>query len=59
MIAMRERSDLTQATAHADDFPAGNLMEAITERVDEFYLENLPLVVISACNPSLIAKTLN
>ncbi len=59
MITMRERSDLTQATVHADDFPAGKLMEAITERVDEFYLENLPMVVISAGNLSLIAETLN
>ena len=59
MITMRERSDLTQATVHADDFPAGKLMEAITERVDEFYLENLMLVFFSACNLSLIAKILD
>ena len=28
-------------TEHADDSPAGKLMEAIIESVDEFYSENL------------------
>ena len=40
-------------TEHADDTPTGKLMEAIIERLDEFYSENLIPVVQSRQNHRL------
>ena len=44
-------------TEHADDTPAGKLMEAIIESVDEFYSENLAQEVTGGCaRPPLAAS---